>query len=195
MKKSSVDLVVTSPPYSDMKKYASGFAGVHPDKYVDWFMPFVSEIDRILKKTGSFILNINDKVVDGFRHTFVFDLVGTIVHRTELKLYERLFWNKGKFIPYRYRFGDKVEYLFWFAKDKSKTFNLDDMRVPYDPKSIVRMKSPVKARFQRKPDEKVGKKEWKPNEKGALPSTLVTIGSETKKILNSHCAVYPEKLV
>ena len=63
MKKASVDLVMTSPPYSDMKKYAGGFAGVHPDKYVEWFMPFVSQIDRILKKTGSFILNINDKVV------------------------------------------------------------------------------------------------------------------------------------
>ena len=96
MKKSSVDLVVTSPPYSDMKKYASGFAGVHPDKYVDWFMPFVSEIDRILKKTGSFILNINDKVVDGFRHTFVFDLVGAIVRHTGLKLYERFVLEQRK---------------------------------------------------------------------------------------------------
>jgi site-specific DNA-methyltransferase (adenine-specific)/site-specific DNA-methyltransferase (cytosine-N4-specific) len=59
----SIDLVITSPPYADMKVYEGGFAGLHPDKYVEWFLPYVAEISRILKPTGSFILNINDKVV------------------------------------------------------------------------------------------------------------------------------------
>ena len=73
--KKSVDLVITSPPYADMKKYADGFDGFHPDNYVEWFLPYISEIARILKDTGSFILNINDKSMDGFRHPFIFELI------------------------------------------------------------------------------------------------------------------------
>ena len=69
----SIDLVITSPPYADMREYEGGFAGFHPDKYVEWFLPYVAEIARILKPTGSFILNINDKVVDTFRHPFIFE--------------------------------------------------------------------------------------------------------------------------
>ena len=68
----SIDLVITSPPYSDMKSYEGGFNGFHPDNYIEWFLPYVSEISRILKPTGSFILNINDKADKGFRHPFVF---------------------------------------------------------------------------------------------------------------------------
>ena len=71
----SIDLVITSPPYADMREYEGGFAGFHPDKYVEWFLPYVAEIARILKPTGSFILNINDKVVDTFRHPFIFELI------------------------------------------------------------------------------------------------------------------------
>ena len=37
----SIDLVITSPPYADMKVYAGGFAGFHPDNYVEWFLPFI----------------------------------------------------------------------------------------------------------------------------------------------------------
>jgi len=37
----SVDLVVTSPPYADQRKGTYG--GIHPDKYVDWFLPIIKE--------------------------------------------------------------------------------------------------------------------------------------------------------
>ena len=63
-----------------MKVYEGGFGGFHPDNYVEWFLPYVSEISRILTEDGSFILNINDKVVDTFRHPFVFELIYAIHH-------------------------------------------------------------------------------------------------------------------
>ena len=51
----SVDLIITSPPYSDMKEYVD-FKGIHPDDYVEWFLPIVKESYRLkylnyLKKT------------------------------------------------------------------------------------------------------------------------------------------------
>lgn len=258
----SIDLVITSPPYADMKVYADGFAGFHPDNYVEWFLPYVAEISRILKPTGSFILNINDKVEDTFRHTFVFELIYAIhnivdycnikgideLNMNGLKLFERLFWNKGKYLASSKRFGDKVEYVFWFSKTKHRTFNIDEMRMKYDEKSVKRMKRPLIKRFVREDGKEVteykkgGEGSWAPNELGALPSvlieeggmahvkpvmeelpegtlligerledyrlviqpragveqhpsTIITIGSESRRIADNHIAVYPERLV
>ena len=69
----SIDLVVTSPPYADARKNTYG--GVHPDKYVNWFLPITEELLRVLKPSGTFILNIKERVVDGERHTYVMELI------------------------------------------------------------------------------------------------------------------------
>ncbi|MCC5619258.1 site-specific DNA-methyltransferase [Nostoc sp. CHAB 5836] len=55
-----VDLIVTSPPYADSRKNTYG--GVHPDKYVEWFLPISQELKRVLKDDGTFILNIKERV-------------------------------------------------------------------------------------------------------------------------------------
>ena len=193
----SVDLVITSPPYSDMKVYDGGFSGFNPDNYVEWFLPYIAEISRILKPTGSFILNINDKSAGGFRHPFVFALIYAVhniedyckmkntepMEMNDLRLFERLFWNKGKYLAHPKRFGDKVEYLFWFSKSKDRKFNVDPMRLEYDEKSVKRMERPLIKRYVRKGGEEVteykqgGEGSWAPNENGALPSVLVEEGA------------------
>lgn len=63
----SVDLVVTSPPYADQRKQTYG--GIPADQYVDWFMPIAAELKRVLKPSGTFVLNIKERVVEGERHT------------------------------------------------------------------------------------------------------------------------------
>jgi DNA modification methylase len=61
----SVDLIFTSPPYADQRKKTYG--GIHPDDYVEWFLPIAAELKRVLKPSGTFILNIKEKVVNGER--------------------------------------------------------------------------------------------------------------------------------
>lgn len=190
----SIDLVITSPPYSNLKVYVDN-SGVSADKYVDWFLPYCKEIQRVIKPTGSFILNINDKVEGGFRHPYVFDLISEIHKKTELKMFERLFWNKMKGLPNRSRFGDRVEYLFWFAKEKGFKFNIDQMRNPYAEKSIQRMKKPLKKRFARTENDLGEYKDWLPNPLGALPTTLINISSQSKRVSDTHVAVFPIELV
>ena len=56
----SVDLVVTSPPYADQRKNTYG--GIRHNKYVEWFLPISEQLLRVLKPTGTFILNIKEKV-------------------------------------------------------------------------------------------------------------------------------------
>ena len=192
----SIDLVITSPPYADLKTYID-FKGILADDYVEWFIPICIEICRVIKPTGSFILNINDKVEDGFRHPYVFDLISQIHKKTDLKMFERLFWNKMKGLPNKSRFGDRVEYMFWFAKEKGFYFDIDSMRVPYKEKSVKRMKNPLKKRYARNEENQVANeyKDWAPNPLGALPTTLVTISSEAKRIADNHVAVYPVELM
>jgi len=192
----SIDLVITSPPYADLKVYIDN-PGVLADNYVEWFLPICNEICRVIKPSGSFILNINDKVEDGFRHPYVYDLISEIHKRTELKMFERLFWNKLKSLPNRARFGDRVEYLFWFAKEKGFQFYIDELRTEYSEKSVKRMKTPLIKRYSRDANEQSDKeyKSWSPNPKGALPTTLVNISSESKRVADTHIAVYPVELV
>lgn len=190
----SVDLVITSPPYSTLKVYIDN-PGILAKDYVEWFLPYCNEICRVIKPTGSFILNINDKVEGGFRHPYVYDLISEIHKRTDLKMFERLFWNKLKSLPNKARFGDRVEYLFWFAKEKGFKFNIDEMRTEYSEKSIKRMKKPLKKRYARTENEVEEYKDWAPNPLGALPTTLVNISSESKRITDNHVAVYPVELV
>ena len=67
LKGNSIDLIFTSPPYCDSRKKTYG--GIHPDKYVEWFLPVSRELLRVLKPTGTFILNIKERVVNGQRHS------------------------------------------------------------------------------------------------------------------------------
>ena len=92
----SIDLIVTSPPYADQRKDTYG--GVHPDKYVDWFLPITNELLRVLKPTGSFILNIKEKTVDGERHTYVIDLILNMRKQGWLWT-EEFIWSKKNCFP------------------------------------------------------------------------------------------------
>lgn len=69
----SVDLIVTSPPYADQRKNTYG--GIPVNKYVKWFLPISKELLRVLKPTGTFILNIKEKVTNGERSTYVIELI------------------------------------------------------------------------------------------------------------------------
>lgn len=67
------DLIVTSPPYADSRSKTYG--DIKPDDYVAWFLPRSQEFLRVLKPTGTFILKIKEKAVNGERHTYVLELI------------------------------------------------------------------------------------------------------------------------
>ena len=73
MEENCVDLIVTSPPYADQRKDTYG--GIPTNEYVEWFLPISKELLRVLKPTGTFILNIKERVKNGERSTYVMELV------------------------------------------------------------------------------------------------------------------------
>ena len=114
----SVDLIVTSPPYADQRKGTYG--GIHPDKYVDWILPITQELLRVLKPTGTFILNIKEKVVDGERSTYVMELILKMRQQGWLWT-EEYIWHKKNCYPGKWpnRFRDSWERLLQFNKNSA----------------------------------------------------------------------------
>jgi DNA modification methylase len=116
----SVDLVITSPPYADIVNYGNNISIKKPKEYVDWLLPLFREIHRVLKPSGSFILNINDNCSGGYRNTFIYELIYRNSKETPLKLYDTYIWHKMNGIPNgsQKRFRNNTEFIFHFCKDR-----------------------------------------------------------------------------
>jgi site-specific DNA-methyltransferase (adenine-specific)/site-specific DNA-methyltransferase (cytosine-N4-specific) len=124
-----IDLIVTSPPYADQRKHTYG--GIEPDKYVEWFLPKSKEMFRVLKPTGSFILNIKERVVSGERHTYVLELILALRKQGWLWT-EEYIWHKPNAMPGKWpnRFRDSWERLLHFTKNKKIKMFQDNVTVP-----------------------------------------------------------------
>lgn len=125
----SIDLIITSPPYADQR--ARTYGGVKPDDYVDWFLPKAAHFKRVLKPTGTFILNIKERVVDGERHTYVLELILKMREQGWLWT-EEYMWHKKNSYPGKWpnRFRDSWERLLQFNKQKQFKMNQDAVMVP-----------------------------------------------------------------
>lgn len=125
----SIDLIFTSPPYADQRK--STYGGIKPDDYVDWFLPKAEQFLRVLKPTGTFILNIKERVVNGERHTYVIELI--LKMRKQGWLWtEEFMWHKKNSYPGKWpnRFRDSWERLLQFNKHKKFNMYQDAVMVP-----------------------------------------------------------------
>ena len=100
-----VDLIVTSPPYADQRKQTYG--GVPIDGYVEWFIPIARQLHRVLKPSGSFVLNIKERVANGERHTYVLELI-LALRKIGWLWTEEYVWHKRNCFPGKWpnRFRD-----------------------------------------------------------------------------------------
>lgn len=125
----SIDLIFTSPPYADQRK--STYGGVKADDYVKWFLPKTEQFLRVLKPTGTFILNIKERVVNGERHTYVIDLILKMREQGWLWT-EEFIWHKKNSYPGKWpnRFRDSWERLLQFNKQKKFNMYQEAVMVP-----------------------------------------------------------------
>jgi len=125
----SVDLIFTSPPYADQRQ--TSYGGVKPDQYVEWFLPKVQEFWRVLKPTGTFVLNIKERVVDGERHTYVLELILKMREQGWLWT-EEFIWHKKNSYPGKWpnRFRDNWERLIQFNKQKQFNMYQESVMIP-----------------------------------------------------------------
>jgi site-specific DNA-methyltransferase (adenine-specific) len=190
-----VDLIITSPPYADQRKRTYG--GIHPDKYVEWFLPISKELLRVLKPSGTFILNIKEKVVEGERSTYVMELI--LEMRKQGWLWtEEFIWHKKNCYPGKWpnRFRDAWERLLQFNKDKKFNMFQEEVMVPMGDWAKSRLKNlseTDKSRDNSRVGSGFGKNisNWVAREK-AYPANVLHLATECSN--KSHSAAFPEEL-
>lgn len=111
-----IDLVVTSPPYDNLRDYKG---------YSFEFDPIAIELTRVIKTGGVIVWIVGDAVIDGsetgtsFRQALGFMELG-------LNLHDTMIWNKGSFTAtgsLATRYASVFEYMFIFTKGKIGSFN------------------------------------------------------------------------
>ena len=195
LKDNSVDLIVTSPPYADSR--VKTYGGIKPDEYVDWFMPISAEMLRVLKPTGTFILNIKEKVVNGERHTYVIELILSLRKQGWLWT-EEFMWHKKNSFPGKWpnRFRDSWERLLQFNKTKSFDMYQEAVMVPMGDWAKTRLKNLSETdlvRDESRVSSGFGKRiaNWVSRDK-AYPTNVLHLATECGN--KNHSAVFPEAL-
>lgn len=191
----SVDLIVTSPPYADQRKNTYG--GVPPEKYVEWFLPITEQLLRVLKPTGTFILNIKEKVVNGERSTYVLELIMEMRKQGWLWT-EEFIWHKKNSYPGKWpnRFRDSWERLLQFNKERKFHMYQDEVMVPMGDWANSRLKNlseTDKVRDNSKVGSGFGKNisNWLKRDK-AYPTNVLHLATECNN--KNHSAAFPEEL-
>ena len=125
-----IDLVVTSPPYAEQR--SGTYGGIKSELYPDWISNICKEIYRVLKPTGSFVLNIKEHVSGGARDTYV---LKSLLQLSEIFIWNDTFiWNKLNPYPTgnKKRLKDGFEYCYLFTKSQDYKFYPDNVLVRSD---------------------------------------------------------------
>ena len=190
-----IDLIVTSPPYADSRKKTYG--GIHPDKYVEWFLPKTKEFLRVLKPTGSFILNIKEKAVNGERHTYVIEIILNMRKQGWLWT-EEFVWHKKNCYPGKWsnRFRDAWERCLQFNKNKEFDMYQEAVMVPmgdWAKTRLTTLSETDKIRDESKSKSGFGKNvsKWVGREM-AYPTNVLHLATECYN--RNHSATFPFSL-
>lgn len=191
----SIDLIVTSPPYADQRKNTYG--GVSADKYVEWFTPIGKELLRVTKPSGSFVLNIKERAINGERHTYVIELI-LMMRKLGWLWTEEYIWHKKNSYPGKWpnRFRDSWERCIHFTKSKKFNMYQEEVMVPmgdWKNSRLKNMSDTDKKRDESKVGSGFGKKieNWVTRDL-AYPTNVLHMATECGN--RSHSAAFPESL-
>lgn len=135
----SVDLIITSPPYPLLTK--KDYGNVSHRKWIAWITPFCQEFYRILKPSGSCVIDVAGVWNSGiptksvYHYKFVVEMVDKLGFHLAEDLY---YWNPAK-LPMpaewvsvrRIRVRDSVEWFLWFSKTPWPKSSNKRVLIPY----------------------------------------------------------------
>ena len=168
-----------------------------PADYVEWFIPKTAEFLRVLKPTGTFVLNIKEKVIDGERSTYVMELI--LAMRKQGWLWtEEFIWHKKNCYPGKWpnRFRDAWERLLQFNKTKKFNMYQEEVMVPMGDWAKTRLNN-LSETDKRRDESNVGSgfgkniSNWLARDK-AFPANVLHLATECNN--KKHSATFPEGL-
>ncbi len=119
---SSVDLIVTDPPYNLNKNYGNNQDKLAFDEYIDFSRQWLSECSRILKPTGSIYVFMGMRYI-----SYIFSIME---QELGLCFNSWITWYYTQGIGKTKGFSPRHDDILMFTKSDKFTFNLDDIRVP-----------------------------------------------------------------
>ena len=126
---SSVDLVITSPPYFQQREYGNGGIGNETivDDYIHNLLKIFNECVRITKDTGSLVFNLGDKYVDGNLLLVPYRFAIEVQKQKKVKLINEITWVKANPVPKQCtkKLISATEPFFIFTKSNEYYFNKD----------------------------------------------------------------------
>ena len=117
----SIDLVVTSPPYDNLRTYGKNID-------ITWnfnvFKNIANELSRVLKNSGIIVWVVNDATINGSETGTSFRQALYFKDECKLNLHDTMIYEKNGFSnPSSNRYHQIFEYMFIFVKGKIRTFN------------------------------------------------------------------------
>lgn len=188
----SVDLVVTSPPFALLRQKSYG--NEDQSEYVAWLAEFGQAALRVLKPTGSFVLDLGGAYERGrpIRSLYNFRVLLDFCDRIGYRLAEEFFWYNPAKLPSpiewvnkrKLRAKDAVNTVWWFSKTDNPKADVPKVLVPYSERMETLLKAPDKfyTPKERPSGHDIAKGFGKRNS-GAIPSNLLQIPNTDS---NSH---------
>lgn len=147
LRKGSMHLIVTSPPYNIGKEYETRTS---LEIYIEEQSAAIAEAVRLLSDRGSICWQVGNHVDNG--EVFPLDAVLYQLFKNHgLKLRNRLIWTFGHGLHCQKRFSGRHETILWFTKSDDYTFNLDPVRVPSKYPNKKHFKGPNKGKISGNP--------------------------------------------
>jgi len=135
----SVDLVITSPPFALLREKAYG--NQDQSVYVDWLCGFAPHVRRVLKPTGSYVIDLGGAYQRGIPVRSLYNYHVLIRHVNDLgfHLAEEFFWHNPSKLPSpiewvnkrKLRAKDSVNTVWWLSKTEWPKANVSNVLAPY----------------------------------------------------------------
>lgn len=135
----SIDLVLTSPPFALQREKEYG--NEPQEEYVDWLAEFAKEVNRILKKKGSFVLDLGGAYQKGkpVRSLYNYRVLIKFCDEIGFNLAEEFFWFNPSKLPSpiewvnkrKIRVKDAVNTVWWFSKSENPKADVKKVLKPY----------------------------------------------------------------
>ena len=180
----SVDLVITSPPFALLRQKEYG--NEVQEAYVDWLIPFAEKVKRVLKETGSFVLDLGGAYQKGrpVRSLYNYRVLIKLCDQVGLNMAEEFFWYNPAKLPSpiewvnkrKIRVKDAVNTIWWFSKTDFPKADVKKVLVPYSDrmKKLLKNKKEFYKPKKRPSGHDISDKFAK-DRGGAIPSNLLEI--------------------
>lgn len=180
----SIDLVMTSPPFALRRQKAYG--NVEETEYVAWMVPFAREVFRVLKKTGSFVLDLGGAYRAGVpsRSLYNFRVLLALCDDVGFQLAEDFYWFNPAKLPSpiewvnkrKIRAKDSVNTIWWFSKTEFPKADVRKVLAPYSERMRKLIQDPESFYTPKKrPSGHDISAGFGKDNGGAIPSNLLTI--------------------